>query len=105
MTAPLGWVMPRDVLSRRLAVIVAADVVGYSRLMEADEVGTLEQLANELARCASAIDDNLAEGHALLGTIYLMKKMYDEAVAHGVRAIELEPNAAFASATFAMTLN
>jgi adenylate cyclase len=36
--------MPRDVLSRRLAVIVAADVVGYSRLMEADEIGTLDQL-------------------------------------------------------------
>lgn len=31
-------------LSRRLAVIVAADVVGYSRLMEADESGTLAQL-------------------------------------------------------------
>ncbi len=61
--------------------------------------------ADELARCASAIDDNLAEGHALLGAIYLMKKMYDEAVAHGVRAIELEPNAADATATLAMTLN
>ena len=36
--------MTKDVLSRRLAVIVAADVVGYSRLMEADEAGTLAQL-------------------------------------------------------------
>jgi class 3 adenylate cyclase len=36
--------MTNDVLSRRLAVIVAADVVGYSRLMEADEAGTLAQL-------------------------------------------------------------
>ena len=36
--------MTNDVLSRRLAVIVAADVVGYSRLMEADESGTLAQL-------------------------------------------------------------
>ena len=36
-----GWglVMAKDVLSRRLAVIVAADMVGYSRLMEADEAG------------------------------------------------------------------
>ena len=36
--------MTNDVLSRRLAVIVAADVVGYSRLMEAEESGTLAQL-------------------------------------------------------------
>ena len=31
---------------RRLAAILAADVVGYSRLMAADESGTLEQLTN-----------------------------------------------------------
>jgi adenylate cyclase len=36
--------MTNDMLSRRLAVIVAADVVGFSRLMEADEAGTLAQL-------------------------------------------------------------
>jgi adenylate cyclase len=61
--------------------------------------------ADELARCASNIDDDLSEGHALLGAIYLMKKSYDEAIVHGMRAIELEPNAADASATLAMTLN
>jgi class 3 adenylate cyclase len=31
-------------LERRLAAILAADVVGYSRLMGEDEVGTLERL-------------------------------------------------------------
>ncbi len=31
-------------MERRLAAILAADVVGYSRLMEADESGTLERL-------------------------------------------------------------
>ncbi len=31
-------------MERRLTAILAADVVGYSRLMEDDEVGTLEQL-------------------------------------------------------------
>ena len=36
-------------LIRRLAAIVAADVVGYSRLMEADEAGTLSRL-KELRR-------------------------------------------------------
>jgi class 3 adenylate cyclase len=31
-------------MERRLAAIMAADVVGYSRLMEADEAGTLDTL-------------------------------------------------------------
>ncbi len=31
-------------MERRLAAILAADVVGYSRLMELDEVGTLAAL-------------------------------------------------------------
>ena len=31
-------------MERRLTAILAADVVGYSRLMGADEVGTLAQL-------------------------------------------------------------
>jgi adenylate cyclase len=31
-------------MERRLAAIVAADVVGYSRLMQADEAGTLAAL-------------------------------------------------------------
>jgi TolB-like protein/class 3 adenylate cyclase len=33
-------------MERRLAAILAADVVGYSRLMEQDEVGTLDVLAH-----------------------------------------------------------
>ena len=33
--------MAEERLDRRLAAILVADVVGYSRLMETDEVGTL----------------------------------------------------------------
>ena len=36
--------MPAPSVERRLAAILAADVVGYSRLMERDETGTLERL-------------------------------------------------------------
>ena len=36
--------MAGDSVERRLAAILCADVVGYSRLMEADEVGTLADL-------------------------------------------------------------
>jgi adenylate cyclase len=36
--------MNRSAVERRLAAILAADMVGYSRLMEADETGTLARL-------------------------------------------------------------
>jgi TolB-like protein/class 3 adenylate cyclase len=36
--------MPEQALQRRLAAILAADVVGYSRIMQADEAGTLAAL-------------------------------------------------------------
>lgn len=36
--------MAEEGVQRRLAAILAADVVGYSRLMEADEEGTLARL-------------------------------------------------------------
>jgi TolB-like protein/class 3 adenylate cyclase len=44
--------------TRRLAAILAADVVGYSRLIGADETGTLERL--KLIR-SGLIDPNIAE--------------------------------------------
>jgi len=36
--------MRETVMERKLTAILAADVVGYSRLMEADEAGTLAAL-------------------------------------------------------------
>jgi TolB-like protein/Tfp pilus assembly protein PilF len=44
-------------MERRLAAILAADVAGYSRLMEADEQATLAALAT----CRSIIDELVAE--------------------------------------------
>src|SRR5262252_7992744 len=41
-SGPLG--MPEQAPQRRLAAILAADVVGYSRMMQADEAGTLAAL-------------------------------------------------------------
>src|SRR3954454_2408179 len=40
---------PGDRVDRRLAAILAADVVGYSRLMEADEAGTARTLSEHRA--------------------------------------------------------
>ncbi len=47
-------------MERRLAAILAADVVGYSRLIRADEEGTLDRLKalrNEI------IDPKITEHH------------------------------------------
>ena len=41
--------MAPERVERRLAAIVAVDVVGFSRLMEADETGTLEALKDHRA--------------------------------------------------------
>jgi len=46
--------------TRRLAAILAADVAGYSRLMGADEEGTLERL--KALRC-ELLDPQIAEHH------------------------------------------
>jgi class 3 adenylate cyclase len=48
--------------NRRLAAILAADVAGYSRLMGADEEGTLERL--KVLR-AEVIDPNIASHRGL----------------------------------------
>lgn len=50
--------MAEDRVQRRLAAILAADVVGYSRLMRADEAGTLAQL-REIR--SELIDPKIAE--------------------------------------------
>jgi hypothetical protein len=41
---PAGIVLVEERINRRLAAVLAADVVGYSRLMAADEAGTLVAL-------------------------------------------------------------
>ena len=46
--------------TRRLAAILAADVAGYSRLMGADEEGTLERLK---ALRHDLLDPKIAEHH------------------------------------------
>jgi adenylate cyclase len=42
--------MAEERVQRRLAVILAADVVGYSRMMQADEAGTLAALKSRRAK-------------------------------------------------------
>src|SRR5215470_12212774 len=53
----------RERVERRLAAIVAADVAGYSRLMGADEEGTLERLK---ALRRELLDPKITEHHGRL---------------------------------------
>src|SRR5215469_3269484 len=50
--------MPVRAVERKLTAILAADVAGYSRLMGADEVGTLQRLT-----ACRAIVDGLIAAH------------------------------------------
>ena len=50
--------MAKDELTRKLAAIVVADIVSYSRLMEADEAGTMSRLK---ALRQEVIDPNIDE--------------------------------------------
>ncbi len=50
--------MARENIDRRLAAILSADVVGYSRLMGIDETGTLDALRTHRAEL---IDPTIAE--------------------------------------------
>jgi class 3 adenylate cyclase len=48
---------------RRLAAILAADVAGYSRLMGADEEGTLERLKSAAPRVPRSEDGQASRPH------------------------------------------
>src|SRR5919109_358647 len=52
--------MSKDPIQRRLVAILAADVVGYSRLMERDETGTLTELK---VRWSDVVEPLVASHH------------------------------------------
>ena len=58
--------MAEERLERRLAAILAADVVGYSRLMERDEAGTLSALK---ARRNNVLQPLIAKHHGRMAKV------------------------------------
>jgi adenylate cyclase len=50
--------------------------------------------AMELVQKAIALDDTLAEAHALLGWLYSMKRQHDKALSQGEKAVAVNPNSA-----------
>jgi adenylate cyclase len=58
----------------------------------------------ELAQKALAMDDSIADAHALLCPFYFCKREYDKAIAEGERAVALDPGGAFALVNYADSL-
>jgi adenylate cyclase len=61
--------------------------------------------AEDLANRAVAIDDRDYLAHALLSRIYAQKGLYEQAIAAGQRAVEVEPSNATAVSSLAGTMN
>ena len=61
--------------------------------------------AFNLAKKALDIDDSDSMTHALLGSVYLMMRKYEEAIAAGERSVALDPNGAMAHGLLGMTLS
>ncbi len=61
--------------------------------------------AFKLAQKALSLDESDVWSHALLGSIYLMMRKYEKAIAAGERSIELDPNGAMVHGLLGMTLS
>jgi len=60
--------------------------------------------AFELAQKALSIDETDAYSHALLGSVYLLMRKYEKAIATGERSVELDPNGAMVHGLLGSTL-
>ena len=63
------------------------------------------ELAVEFAEKSLDLDESLAEAHALMGSIYLIRREYDKAVELGERSVALSPNGGDVIVLLAATLN
>ena len=61
--------------------------------------------AFELTQKALSIDESFASAHAILGSIYLMMRKHEKAIAAGKRSIELDPNGALVHGFLGMSLS
>jgi adenylate cyclase len=61
--------------------------------------------AFKLAKKALSLDESDAYCHALLGSVYLVMRQYDKAIAAGERSIELDPNGAMVHGLMGITLS
>src|ERR1700687_1403322 len=89
--------MAEERAQRRLAAILAADVVGYSRLMERDEAGTLAALKSRRAEILRpAVSKHHGRIVKLMGDGVLVE--FSSAVNAVACAVELQAAMAIANA-------
>ena len=60
--------------------------------------------AFNLAQKVLSMDESNADAHALLGSIYMMMRQHEKAIAAGKRSIELQPNGAMVHGLLGFTL-
>ncbi len=92
--------MAEERVQRRLAAILAADVVGFSRMMGEDEAGTLAQLKTlrrelfepKTAQRAVSLDDSDAFAHFVLSRGLDLAGRIEQALHEAKLAVELNPN-------------
>jgi adenylate cyclase len=60
--------------------------------------------AIQIAKKAQAIDDTNPDGHALLGSIYLIQRQHKKAITEGQKSVELGPNSAVNHALYSQTM-
>ena len=65
--------LPRSMIARRLAAILAADVVGYSRLMGADEAGTAKSVRESREAAGPIIATHSGRMFKTMGDGYLVE--------------------------------
>ena len=56
-----------------------------------------------MSQKALSLDESESSSHALMGSIYLLKRKYEEAIASGKQAVELNPNGAMIHALLGNT--
>jgi adenylate cyclase len=88
----------------------AVGMLAWSHLIEvwmgwSKSPGESMKKAVELGKKTLALDENNADSHALLGSIYIIQKQWDKAVEEGKRALELSPSGADVNALLGITLN
>ena len=66
----------------------------YGRAMRGISPGDSIKLGFKMSQKALSLDESDSSSHALLGSIYLLMREYEKAIASGKRAVELSPNGA-----------
>src|SRR5215831_16292937 len=89
--------MAEERAQRRLAAILAADVVGYSRLMEQDEAGTLAALADRRKAIFEPLLANVPCSH--VGTAISHRKLVVRSVCGSRGRSASQPDASVAAET------